>query len=289
MHSITKLNEKTNMIQQNKQSGFSAIEIGVVVLVVGIIGALGWKFYDSATHKATVGNVTEASAVDITPATLTDLKDIATIQETALKDKPGVTVIHVELEQAESGTLVYKAQLSDGTVTVYNARSGAHVKTTKNTEKTTEILPSTFTGGIGFTKAVEVARAEKPTSKVYKIELELEGGVVVYSVRFTDKARVDVNAADGTIVRTKAAKTESATPAATTSGTSEAKTSTSANSGSGSTTSGKSSSGDDHTDGHISGADSSSDLSDSDDDDATDSSNDSSSDDSDHSGSGKNR
>lgn len=276
------------MIKQNKQSGFSAIEIGIIVVVVGIIGALGWKFYDAATNKSAVSNASELSTVDITPSALTDLKDVAEIQAAALTDKPGVTVIHIELEQNSDGILVYKAQLSNGTVTVHNARTGAHVKSTTSAEKSDETLPADFTSGVGFAKALEIARAEKPTSKVYKIELELEGGVVVYSVRFTDQARVDVKASDGTIVRTKAAKIEnSSTPATKESANSGSRTKAGDDrSGSGSTST------DAHNEAHhtMSGDDG---LSHSDDDDASDDSDDSShggeSEDSDNSGSGKSR
>lgn len=291
------------MIRQHNQSGFSAIEIGVVVLVVGIIGALGWKFYDAATNKPTVSNASELSNVDITSATLADLKDVTTIQAAALADKPGVTVVHVELEQSSAGALVYKAQLSDGTVTVYNARTGAHIRSTTATEKTSESLPAEFAGGIGFAKAVEIARAEKPGSKVYKIELELEGGVVVYSVRFTDKARVDVKASDGSVVRTKAARAAKATDAtkaddhASSTG---KENSTSGSSGSGSSKSDDNSGSSSHSSGseddshHSSGHGSGSDddhLSDSDDDDDSDDKDedDGSSDDSGNSSSGKYR
>lgn len=262
------------MPKQNQQDGFSIIEISLVVAVVAIIGALGWKFYDVQTNKAAVNNASEQQAtIDITPDTLTGLADIATIQQDAVKDKSGVTVIHIELEQGDSN-LVYKTELSDGTVVIYNAKTGVHIKTITTTEKTTETLPANFAAGIGFNKALEIARAEKPNSKVFKIELELEGGIVVYSVRFSDKARVDVNAKDGSIVRTKAAKVESnahsskPTESAPSSASSDSKDShTSSNSGKSSTDSSSTS--------HSSGSDDDS-LSHNDDDDSDDSDDDSS-------------
>ncbi|PLS81550.1 hypothetical protein CYG49_01795 [Candidatus Saccharibacteria bacterium] len=202
-------------MKQNNQSGFTAIEAGLAAIGIVLVGLIGYRVYDANMNKQTQNNsITEQATVEdeILSAELTDLASLATITSAAVQEKQGVTVVHIELEQAASG-LVYKAELSDGTVVVYNARTGAKLKTLTETEKTTEQLPATFSGGIGFAKALEIAKTEKPNSKVFKIELELEGGIVVYSVRFTDKARVDVNAADGSIVRTKAARpTETPTP-----------------------------------------------------------------------------
>lgn len=202
-------------MNKQHQNGFSVIEAGIIIAVVAVVGLLGWKFYDAKVNKAAVSNVSEtANTADMVPEALADLVDLNEIKQNAIADKNGVTVVHVELEQS-GDKLVYKAELSDGTVTVYNARTGAHMSSKATSEKTSEVLPADITTGISFAKALEVAKAEKPGSKVYKIELELEGGVVVYSVRFTDKARVDVNAQTGAIVRTKAAKVEAGNAKAT--------------------------------------------------------------------------
>lgn len=191
------------------QRGFSMIEVGIIVVVVAVVGLLGWKFYDAQQAKKTpVSNATELSSVDMVPGDLSELADLEMLKKDAIADKQGVTVVHVELEETADG-MVYKAELSDGTVTVYNARTGKRQSSSKVAEKTSENLPTDVVTSISFARALEIAKAEKPNSKVYKIELELEGGLVVYSVRFTDKARVDVNAADGSIVRTKAPKVES--------------------------------------------------------------------------------
>ena len=192
----------------NMQRGFSVIEVVILIAVAGIIGTLGWKFYDTASNKQTVNNVSQREDLDMQPADLDGIVALATIQQSAIAGKTDTTVDHVELELGKDGALVYKAQLSDGTVSIYDARTGDLVRTSTDQEKTNEILPASFDGGIGFAKALEIAKSEKPESKVFKIELELEGGIVVYSVRFGDKARVDVNAEDGSIVRTKASKAD---------------------------------------------------------------------------------
>lgn len=196
------------MKKQNDQSGFTIIEVGLIVLVVGLVGLVGWRAYDANFNKPQQNNsLTEevSTEQELLSADLVELAELPVITEAAVQDKPGVTVVHIELEQGEGG-LFYKAQLSDGTVVVFNARTGALVKTLQNTELSDEVLPVAFDAGIGFAKALEIAKAEKPNSKAFKIELELEDGVVVYSVRFTDKARVDVDAKTGAIVRTKAAR-----------------------------------------------------------------------------------
>lgn len=253
------------MRTQNHQNGFSIVEIAIIVVVVAVMGLLGWKFYDTKVNQSQVNNaVDKANAADMIPEALTDLVDIKTIQQSALVDKPGVTVIHMELEQSGSG-LVYKAELSDGTVTVYNARTGAHIRSGVASEKTTEVLPTDLSTSISFARALEIARAEKPGSKVYKIELEREAGVLVYSVRFSDKARVDVNAQNGAIVRTKAARVETKEhSAAVSKGSTSTSDGTSRSDSSGSSTSnsGSGSSGASHD-----SSDDSDDLSDNDDDD----------------------
>lgn len=273
-------------MNKQHQSGFSVIEAGIIIAVVAVVGLLGWKFYDAKVNKAAVSNVSEsASTADMVPEELAGLVDLSEIQQKAIADKNGVTVVHVELEQS-GDALVYKAELSDGTVTVYNARTGARMSSKAIAEKTSEALPANVTTGISFAKALEVAKAEKPGSKVFKIELELEGGVVVYSVRFTDKARVDVNAQTGAIVRTKAAKAEAssvkaAEAAAQPSTSNSGSGSTSGGSGSSTSNSGSSASGSGHDDTRID--DDHDDLSDNDDDDADDSDDDDSDDDHDDS------
>jgi uncharacterized membrane protein YkoI len=194
------------MNKLTKRSTVPVRRIGIAVAAIVIVGALGWKAYDMWANRTATSTVSEVTMVDITPTALTGLKDAIAIATTAVANKPGVTVAHIELEQGETGPMAYKMLLSNGTIAVYNAQTGGLIKSAPSTQTSSEALPNGFTSGIGFARAVEIARAKKPGSRVYKVELELEGGVVVYSVRFSDKARVDVNMQDGMIVRTKAAQ-----------------------------------------------------------------------------------
>ena len=52
-------------------------------------------------------------------------------------------------------------------------------------------------------QAKAIALSVFPNKTIKKVETELEHGVLVYSVRFTDSSRVDVNSNDRSIVRTE--------------------------------------------------------------------------------------
>lgn len=57
------------------------------------------------------------------PEDLSDVVPIEQVRTTALADLPGGTIVGVELEQ-EEGVLVYKVKYSDGTVRIYDAKTG---------------------------------------------------------------------------------------------------------------------------------------------------------------------
>lgn len=58
-------------------------------------------------------------------------------------------------------------------------------------------------GSISTDEAISIAQGVYPSAKVEKVEIETEDGVTVYSVRFSNSARVDVRATDGRVVRTE--------------------------------------------------------------------------------------
>jgi hypothetical protein len=196
------------MSKHSSEKGFTAIEAGILAVAVVLTGVLGWKFYEASTNKQSASNASQIENLDMQTSDLDNITDLAAIRQAATTSNANATVEHIELELNSDSKLVYKVQLSDGTVSVYSAHTGELIKTVSGKERTSEALPSTFNGGIGFARALEIAKANRPDSKVFKIELELESGVVVYSVRFGDKSRVDVNAEDGSIVRTKASTAE---------------------------------------------------------------------------------
>lgn len=56
-------------------------------------------------------------------------------------------------------------------------------------------------GSISVDQAKAAAMAVFPDKTFNKVEVELEDGIVVFSVRFADDSRVDVQASDGAVVR----------------------------------------------------------------------------------------
>lgn len=58
-------------------------------------------------------------------------------------------------------------------------------------------------GSVTFEQAKTIALGVFPDKTIKKVETELEHGVLVYSVRFTDSSRVDVNSNNGSVVRTE--------------------------------------------------------------------------------------
>ncbi|QQG49655.1 MAG: PepSY domain-containing protein [Candidatus Berkelbacteria bacterium] len=68
----------------------------------------------------------------------------------------------------------------------------------------TDEVPDKFIGDITIEQARTIAQNRRPGKTIEKIEQEVEEGVGVYSVRFTDSGRVDVNAVTGEIMRVEA-------------------------------------------------------------------------------------
>lgn len=56
---------------------------------------------------------------------------------------------------------------------------------------------------INLDQAKAIALGVFPGKTIKEVETEVEHGILVYSVRFTDSSRVDVNSNDGSIVRTE--------------------------------------------------------------------------------------
>jgi hypothetical protein len=90
---------------------------------------------------------------------------------------------------------------------VFNAKTGERIKTSVgpviSDDNDGDSLPADFSVQVTFEQARAIAQAKFPAGTINKIELDVENGIVVISVRFADKARVDVDATTGTIVRSK--------------------------------------------------------------------------------------
>lgn len=185
------------------------IEILVAIVLVGVIGFAGWRIMsnDNAPSNTPQASVeTQQDTTDL-PSDLTNIKSIDEIQTLAAADVSGLTIVGVELE-IEEGQPIYAVHFSDGSVISYNAKSGNKLQLQDNNNDDIDdssSLPSGFIAGVTIQQAVNTAKQEMPNGAVRKVELEMEDNIVVYSVRFKDGSRVDINATDGTVVRTKQA------------------------------------------------------------------------------------
>ena len=197
------------MVITKNESGIVHLAL-IVAVVVGVVGGTGYMVYKAQGQSSAKNDAAVVPASTLAATIPADVLSADKVRALATAQQPNTAIVGVQLEN-EHGTLLYKVKLADGKVLTFNAKTGAVVTNTAATElEGTANLPASTTTGITFAKAREIALAQK-TGTVQKIELETEEGVLVYSVRFTDGARVDVSAADGTVVATRTASGTSTT------------------------------------------------------------------------------
>lgn len=228
-------------MQIKDQRGFAHVQMLVVgVLVFGAVGFAGYKVITANSTQDSVASQTSLESDQAMPVDLSSVLSVDQLKEIATEGTDA-TVTDVELDQEDTG-LVFKVKLSDGTKLLIDAFSGEKLSNGEvefeNEDDTP--LPSNFTLNISFEEARTKAQAKYPSSKLEKIELDVENGVVVYSVRFMDDARVDIDVATGEIVRTKDPKktTSNTTTKSNDDSDDDGDDSRSSNSGSGSSNSG---------------------------------------------------
>lgn len=207
---------------KKNEVGFAHVALVAIIVIVFITG-VGIYVFKSDNSKNINREATETESNLVSPLP-EDLLTVNKIKELATVEAPNIELTSVELEN-EDGVYVYKVKLANGTTLYFNAQTGEKVTHDDEEDEPEDgTIPTGFEAAISFDKAREIALTQKPNGVIRKIELEVEEGKVVYSVRFTDDARIDIDATSGAIVRSRPAKTED-----------EADTS---NSGSGSNTSG---------------------------------------------------
>lgn len=170
-----------------------ALAVLIAIVLVGTTSAL------VATNRAEVAHKNEIEV----PENLDGLLPLNDIKAIASKDAGDTTIVGVELEKEDSG-LVYKVKFSDGSFRLYDAKTGEAVASNDD-EESGEVPASGFNSGIGLAKAREIAAGQRPGATITKIELENEHGTVVYSIRFSDGGRVDVNAESGAVLLVRGA------------------------------------------------------------------------------------
>lgn len=179
----------THYFKQMKLS--TGLAVLAMLLVVGTVSA---NVSSDRTRQAS------ERSTEI-PANLQDVLSVNDIREKALAQVPNGSITGIELEN-EEGILVYKVRFTDGSVRLFNAKTGELM--VKNSDLETDgSVPAGFVAQIDLSRARAIAQAQRPDKTINKVELETENGVVVYSFRFTDEGRVDVSATDGSIVRVR--------------------------------------------------------------------------------------
>ena len=182
------------------------VEILAAIVIVGVIGFAGWRVMSkdkqptNDTPQASVETQTEASVL---PTQLTDIKSVDEIKTLATSGAGDLSITGVELEM-EEGKAVYVVHFSDGSTQSFDAKTGTKLQLADNKNDDidkTKNLPDGFVAGLTIQEAIDKAKAELPNQVVRKVEMKVEDGVVLYSVKFKNGGRVDVNAADGTIVK----------------------------------------------------------------------------------------
>lgn len=137
------------------------------------------------------------------PQNLDGLKTLDEMRTLAQRDAPeGASIIKVEVEN-EHGTVLYKVKFSDGSYRLYDAITGLSYVDSSSGLESDESVPAGFVAGITIQQARDIAASQRPGKVITKIELEVEEGKVVYSVRFSDNGRVDIDATNGDVVRVK--------------------------------------------------------------------------------------
>lgn len=188
------------------EQGFSRLTI--IYMVVGVV------IVSFAVAYALLNNIrsgSDSSTNSEVPLQVSGVKSINEIRDIAGANLgEGISIVSIELEEEDAG-LIYKVKLSDGTVLFYLATSGqAITDPSKDDDDKDEIvgdddaIPADFVAKVSLVQARSIAEAKRPGKTIKKIEMEVEEGVVVYSVRFTDSGRVDIDATTGEIVRVEA-------------------------------------------------------------------------------------
>jgi len=188
------------MTKQYNQDGLAPVIIVIALLVLVASGVTFWNM----TNKSEKSQKALTSLRSDLPKDLTGMLSVEKIKELTLAEKADATIKQIELEMIDS-VLVYKVQLLDGTLLAFNAKDGSKVALSQDekSEAEEDNLPPNTAVSITFEKAIEIARTKYPDKTIRKVEFELENGAVVYSIRFTDGSRVDVNANTGEIAQAK--------------------------------------------------------------------------------------
>ncbi len=179
---------------------FKNMKLSTALAAFALLFIVGTVSASVSSNRTRLASEKDASI----PSNLSDVLSVNDIRTKALAEVPDGTITGIELEN-EDGQLVYKVKFSDGSIRLFNAKTGELIVKNSGLE-TDDSVPAGFVAQIDISRAREIAQAQRPGKTITKVELETENGVVVYSFRFSDDGRVDVNATDGSVVRVRGAE-----------------------------------------------------------------------------------
>lgn len=184
-------------------SGFSAVEILIVIVVVGLLAGLGYTAYNQFSGSSQNSAISTSETLESSLDQIDDILDLAEIQNIAVEEISDSEIVGLELE-VDDGVLLYVVHYANGASRVFNAANGEIVQLEDNDNDEiddSKPLPANFVARLTIQEAIRIAQQQRTNSQIRKVEIELENGVVVYSIRFTDESRVSVRATDGEIQR----------------------------------------------------------------------------------------
>lgn len=163
-------------------------------VVLALLAVSTFAFANNSAKRASL-----ISSNTQLPSNLDGVKSVEEIKSIASADAQGKSIASVELEN-EEGTLIYKVKYSDGTYRLYDAKTGQAFVKIGEIEKD-ESVPANFVAGVTLQQARDIAAAKRPGQAIFKIELEMENGTVIYSIKFADGGKVYVNASNGSVMK----------------------------------------------------------------------------------------
>ncbi|MEK7620769.1 MAG: PepSY domain-containing protein [Patescibacteria group bacterium] len=176
----------------------------LVVLLISGAGWYVWSINQKPQANSEQAAVTTQKIKQI-PDDVSSLKTIDEIKQQASTDIGENAIVGIELE-LEDGKLVYSIHLANGTTLFFDASTGEKIALQEDNDDEIEDeqpLPQNFSLALGLDKAIEIARKERPGKVIVKVEIELEDGEIVYSIRFSDKGRVIVSADNGAVIEVR--------------------------------------------------------------------------------------
>ncbi len=200
-------------LKLNEQGFTHPMAFMAVVMVVALIGFAGYQVSQANTARSRLASQQAALEKGALPADLSRVMTVQKINE-VVAETTNATVTGIELK-AQNAQLIFAIKLSDGAVYGLQAVTGQRVELSADTpdEDVATALPSDFSVDTSFDRAREIAQEQFPDSTVVNIELDVVVNKIVLSVRFADKAKVDIDSAAGDVVRVRQPR-EDASPAA---------------------------------------------------------------------------